>query len=304
MFEVIKTSPQVLFQDLGRPSVQQWGYSQSGAADWHSFLWGNYLLGNPLDASQLEICLAGLTLRCHADTAIAVTGADLELQLNGKPHRHWQVLALKAGDVLSFKRRRSGMRAYLAVPGGFACQQWFASTAMQPKMGLGQALQVGQRLHFAAESRPIRQMPRQFIPDYLAVPTLRVSAGCHYDEFCVVSRMQLVNQTYTVSAQSDRMAVQLQGAPINVPAQQWVSEGVALGTIQVPPSGQPIVLLSDRQTLGGYGKIAQLWQRDCFLLSQLAPGQKLRLQWQPLPDARKTMQKFLQFFQQQGEGPR
>lgn len=280
---VIKPGTLSLLQDLGRIGHQHQGMSPGGPLDESAFLWANLLLDNPPRAAALEITLGGLSLRANAPTRIALTGADLQARLNGQPLQDWCSHAIATGDELQLGMARRGLRAYLAVTGGFTVTPRHGScaTVMREQIGGlhgdGRPLAAGDTLPFAPGEPPLpRCVAPSQIPDYRAPLTLRVLPGYQHAAFSGEALDAFFSAEFRISPRSDRMAYRLEGPRITAPAAGLLSEGISLGAIQVPPDGQPIVLLRDRQTIGGYPKLGCVASLDCSALAQRPPGSVLR----------------------------
>lgn len=281
-FDVIKPGPLSLLQDHGRWGQQQLGISPSGPADAHAFAWACYLLGNTREQACLEITLGPLSLRARSTTHIALTGADLDARIDGEPIKAWCTQQIKAGQTLQLGLARAGLRAYLAVPGGFRAEPCYGScaTSVREKLGGlhgdGQPLRHGDVLEFAPAARPARCVPAAYIPDYRNALTLRLLPGYQFAQFEPAQIERLLSSPYQISAQADRMGYRLKGDALQPSMAGLISEGIAYGAVQVPPSGQPIVLLNDRQTIGGYPKLGCIAAADAAQLAQRRPGESLR----------------------------
>ena len=274
-----------LVQDYGRFGYQHIGVTTGGPMDEHAFLWANRLLGNKYNAPQIEISVGMLTLEASQPTTMALTGADLGATLNGQAITPWRTYRLNPGDKLAFATPVNGLRSYLAVRGGFAVlpQLGSASTVMRERLGGpgrdGQKLQAGDTLSYRPFSGDIHnRMPDRFIPDYRAPLTLGVIRGYQYDSFDAAEVRRFFSQEYVVGKDIDRMGYRLSGEPVHSRLNGIVSEGIAFGAIQIPSDGQPIVLLRDRQTIGGYPKIGCVSSLDCGKLSQRGPGARVRFE--------------------------
>ncbi|MBV1841269.1 MULTISPECIES: biotin-dependent carboxyltransferase family protein [Photobacterium] len=280
---ILTPGPLSLVQDLGRHGHQHIGVSPGGPMDEHAFLWANRLLDNPLNAAQIEIAMGQFSCEFHADTTIALTGADMNARLNGKPVASWQSLRVRSGDQLSLRGARNGIRSYLAVKEGFKVTGVLDSCATVMRDGLGGFSRQGDKLMAQDRLRynvttpmPTRRVPEQFIPDYGQSITLSVIPGYQYDLFDQAERERFFSSEFTVTPQIDRMGYRLSGAAIACQTTSLISEGIALGAIQIPADGQPIILMRDRQTIGGYPKIGCVTARDLSKLAQCQPGATVR----------------------------
>ncbi|MBX0333040.1 biotin-dependent carboxyltransferase family protein [Pontibacter sp. HSC-14F20] len=308
--EILKPGMLTTLQDKGRYGYQKEGIITSGAMDTFACRVANMLAGNAEDEAVLEITLIGPTIRFTEDQLIALTGADLSPELNGEQVAMWRPLLVKKGSVLSFGAPVSGCRAYLAVSGGFTIPKLMGSYATYLQAGIGgyqgRALQAGDLIachsptpagialfpqatdatdvpdYIAASWTP----DPQFYPDYTPNPTLRVIKGPEYELFSGNSQEQIWSERFQVSAQSDRMGYRLQGASLYLCEEaELISTAVTFGTVQVPPHGNPIVLMADHQTTGGYPRILQVVRVDLPILAQVAPGQTIEFEEVSLEEA-------------------
>lgn len=278
-FEVVEAGMLALIQDAGRYGYQHMGITTGGPMDEFAFLWANRLLNNDLNAPQVEITFGRFRLLAHQDTCIAITGGDLAARINDKAIGPWRTYRFHKGDRLEFSAPVSGFRAYLAVSGGFKAPMTLGSCATVPREGLGgldgkgAKLARGDRLEFGTKPLFIEAfVPEPEIPDYRSHLHLGLIPGDQYGSFAAVQRMTFLSREYEISQSIDRMGYRLKGDPIRSDLDAMVSEGVAYGAIQVPKDGQPIVLMKDRQTIGGYPKIGCLSALDAGLLAQRGPG--------------------------------
>ena len=300
---IIEPGPLSLIQDPGRYGHQHIGVSPGGPMDEQAFSWANHLLDNPLNDPQIEINLGSFHCEFLLPTTIAITGADMSAALNGVAIQPWQSYSIHAGDQLSFKGARSGVRAYLAVRGGLDIPEILGScaTVVRDQLGGlhrdGKQLSAGDCLHYPA-SKPVltRQVPDAFIPEYGQDITLDVIPGCQYEWFSRQEHRRFFNSVYSVTAQTDRMGYRLSGAAIHCHQQSLISEGIALGAIQIPADGQPIILMRDRQTLGGYPKIGCITAGSLSKLAQCQPGATVRFVKKDLYEAEAEYRVEKQFF--------
>lgn len=307
-FSVLQPGPLSLLQDAGRHGWQHLGVSPAGPLDVHAAAWANRLLGNTWGTPLLEVALGGLQLRSQVDTWLAVCGAELSIQLDGQPRANWSRFAVRAGQQLQLGFARSGQRSYVAVAGGFQAPLQLGSVATQQRDGLGgvhgdgRALQAGDPLHcLAAQLAGVACVPWHYVPDYHARPLLRVITGGDALSFCEDQLQGFFTQHWQLSAQSDRMGARLCGValapPDLAPARQW-SQGVSHGAIQVPADGQPIILLADRQTMGGYPLLGWLHPLDLGRLAQCPAQHAVHFTAVSLSDAQADLLEFYRFFRQ------
>ncbi|SFB81582.1 biotin-dependent carboxylase uncharacterized domain-containing protein [Marinospirillum celere] len=299
-FKVLQAGPLALLQDAGRFGVRRQGVTQGGPADLHAWAWANWLVGNPWGTAALEITLGGLSLQAETQMTVAVAGADLAATLDDQPLPLWQTLRLEAGQKLHFKQPVQGLRAYLAVAGGWAAKPVLGSVATVVREGLGgfdgqgKRLETGDCLPIQSAKQPFeqRQVDASQRPDYSGLQRLQVLPGAQIAEFHGRSLFDAFNQEWTLDQRADRMGVRLLGPRLTCRLGAMVSEGISLGTVQVPPDGQPLVLLNDRQTIGGYPRLGNLTPLAASRLAQCLPGQKVRFQAQGRGAALREYQAF------------
>lgn len=276
-FKIIQPGILSLLQDSGRRGQQHIGLTNGGPLDREAFYYCNRLLGNPGDSTTVEISFGGLQLEAEVDTFICVTGADMPLRINGEEQPLWSVHAVAAGDSISLDFAENGSRSYLGVADGFTVEPSFGSTAtvMREHIGglRGGKLQAGDQL----PCNPVRKRKRYYLapehqPRYQDTITVRVIPGYQQHHFSRLQQRRFFSHAYTVSDRCDRMGYRLEGPAIKCDIEGILSEGICFGAIQLPADGQPIVLLNDRQTIGGYPKIGSAVSLDAARLAQLKPG--------------------------------
>lgn len=284
---VLRAGPLALLQDAGRFGVRHLGVTQGGPADLYSWAWANALAGNRWGAAALEVTVGGLELVAEKDLAFAIAGADLGATLDQRPVPLWERVVWKEGQVLRFASPVNGLRAYLSVRGGFAAEPVMGSVAcvMREQLGgfdgLGSKLQTGDQLtvHPAGSSNntATQQAPSGVRPDFSLEPVLSLLPGAQIAEFSGQSLYDAFNARWQVDERADRMGVRLTGPRLDCRVRSLISEGINLGSVQVPPDGQPIALLNDRQTIGGYPRLGALTPLSASRLAQCKPGQEVRL---------------------------
>lgn len=277
------STPLCLLQDAGRFGVRHLGVTQGGAADWVSMSWANKLLGNPLDSAVIEVTLGGLTLLAEQDCCLALAGADLGAMLGSRPLTPWRSFFMRKGERLRFTQPILGARAYLAAPGGFDAPWVLGScaTVVREELGgldgMGKALAKGDRLSYAGSAFVLHSLPDHLIPDLNLNSPLDVVLGAQIGQFSGLSLFDAFNSEWTLDSRADRMGIRLLGPELVYQGAPLISEGIPLGAIQVPPDGQPIVLLNDRQTIGGYPRLGALTPLSLARLAQCLPGAAVRL---------------------------
>lgn len=271
-------------QDQGRTGYQQFGVSVSGVMDPRSAALANIIAGNDQGEAVLECTMMGPQLRFDKANVIAITGGDLGPALDGKPLPNYQAAAVQAGQVLRFSAPKTGCRAFIAFSGGLDIPLTMGSrsTYMKAKIGgyQGRKLEKGDKIEFRAPKETLKHMEdRKMSPEFFPKPvyTLRVIMGPQDDAFTEAGIHTFLSGTYTVTPEFDRMGCRLDGPAIaHKNGGDIISDGIAFGAIQVPSAGTPIIMLSDRQTTGGYTKIATVITADFRVLAQLKAGDKVR----------------------------
>ncbi|MBB3140844.1 5-oxoprolinase subunit C family protein [Halomonas organivorans] len=283
---VVRAGPLGLLQDAGRFGVRRLGVTQGGPVDLHAWAWANRLAGNAWGAAALEVTLGGLTLEAERDLTLAVCGADLGATLDDAPLACWRRFSMRSGQILRFAQPISGLRAYLAVAGGFRAAPVLGSISAVSREGLGghdgrgRPLAAEDLLAVAPEAGQgsgAAEVPGEHRPDYEAVPRLALMPGAQIADFEGASLFAAFNRRWTVDDRADRMGVRLTGPRLHCRLTSMISEGLGLGAVQVPPDGQPIALLNDRQTIGGYPRLGALTPLACARLAQCLPGREVRL---------------------------
>jgi len=274
-----EAGPLTTVQDLGRPGHLRVGIPASGPVDAEAFILANRLVGNDDGAAALECTLMGPRIEFTDARTLAVTGADMAVTLNGAPVAPWESFRVQAGDVVKLGAAKTGVRAYLSIGGGIATPAALGSRAtyLRGRLG-GRALAKGDRLPLGpATAEWAGRVRSGHRPDYSAEPEVQVVLGPQDDRFTTRGIATLLGEAYEMTPQSDRMGARLRGPVIeHARGHDIISDGVPLGGIQVVGDGQPIVLLVDRQSTGGYTKIATVCSFDIGRIGQRKPGQRLR----------------------------
>lgn len=270
-------------QDLGRLGAIAGGVPPGGAMDRFAHRASNLLVGNAPGDATLECTISGPSLVAVAGCTIAICGADLAPSVSGDEAPAWTSFHMAEGDRLSFAGRRLGARTYIAVAGGFDCDRWLGSrsTYLLAKRGgmHGRALAAGDVLEVAAERTADegRSLDPSLRPDYGA-RTLQAIAGPHIKRLDAGGRQGLFGGEWRLSTDSNRMGARLEGAPLTTVRDEVLSFGLVAGAIQLPPSGQPILLLADHQTAGGYPVVATVVTASMPIAGQLVPGDEVRFE--------------------------
>lgn len=298
---VIKPGMLTTVQDGGRMGYQQYGVTVSGVMDHYAYRMANWLVGNNEKEAVLEVTLLGPTLEINKDMVVAITGGDLGPNLNGQPMAQWTSVALSPGDILSFTGVRSGCRGIIAFGGGIQVPPLMGSrsTYTRGRMGglEGRPLQRGDTLVMGQASVPASQVlgrkgiPYDFIKNNQGEHVLiRVVPGPQEDAFTEEGLATFYNERYQVSSESDRMGCRLSGPAVaHKKSADIISDGIAMGAIQVPGHGCPIIMMADRQTTGGYTKIANVITVDLPKIAQVKPGEYVRFKSVTVEEAQRLI---------------
>jgi antagonist of KipI len=270
-------------QDLGRPNAISAGVPAGGAMDRFAHCAANLLVGNDPGRATLECTFSGPRLVAERACLIAITGADFDLHVNGAPAPMWTAMFLGVGDRLSFGARRSGARLYIAVAGGVEADRWLGSLStniMATRGGFhGRPIKSGDVLTIAGEpGKPVvagRRLAERLRPEY-PDHVLQAIAGPHVKRLSPEGRGLIFGTPYRVSRDADRMGYRLEGPPLATSGDELLSFGLVAGALQVPHSGQPILLMADHQTAGGYPVVATVVSASLPIAAQLLPGDEVR----------------------------
>lgn len=299
-------------QDTGRYGFQKYGVIASGAMDVYSLRMANLLVGNKETEAALEITLMGPMISVNEDMLIAITGADLSPTVDGIPLPIWRPVWIKKGSVIKFGVPKSGCRSYFAVAGGFVVEKIMhsKSTYLRGEIGgfKGRALQKDDTIGIGKYSERSMRLLSKLKDTAPTTPFsttdwfvdskpffsetseafIRVLSGRQYDQLTKQGKNQLFAEFFQITPQSDRMGFRLSGPKMELQEKRdMLSEAVSFGTVQLPPNGNPIILLADCQTTGGYPKIAQVASVDLAYLAQRKPGEKIRFQLITLEEAQR-----------------
>ena len=266
-------------QDLGRYGYRNIGMPVSGAMDSYSFKQANYLIGNSCDTACLEVTLTGPTLQFNRACSIAITGADMKPTLNGQPIPLGETIKVPAHGILQLYNCAHGCRSYIAVTGGFAIKSQMGSLSTYARARIGgvhgSVLAVGDTIPYSVDCLTMtkRILPRRILFHATTHYRIRVLRGPEFTSLVGASLDCLQTGNYTVSTDLDRMGCRLRGPELHHEGHaDIISAPVQFGTIQLPANCQPIILLADAQTTGGYARIANVASIDLPILGQLRPG--------------------------------
>ena len=282
MSEIFVVKPGMLttVQDLGRWGFQARGVPVAGPMDPWSHRLANALVGNDRGLAALEITLLGPELEFEDERLAAVSGAEFEIVVDDRPAPWNGPFLVPAGSRLRFRTRKQGVRAYLALAGGIAVPPMLGSRATHVVSGMGgldgRPLKAGDRLPLPDEANtrgPTPVLERPVVPFPEGTATVRVLPGPQQDCFSEAALDVLQSGPYVIAQNSDRMGFRLTGPALaHARSADIISDATPLGVLQVPASGQPILLMADRPTAGGYPKIATVISADMAVAGQLSPG--------------------------------
>lgn len=289
-------------QDRGRWGYQEFGMPVTGAMDDYSLRVANILAGNDEYAAALETTLNGPEISFNIDAVIAITGANMVPKVNGCIVPMWRSIKLSKGDVLSFSMAREGTRGYIAFAGGLDIPTVMGSCSTFVRGGIGgyegRKLKSNDEINLrnsnvSREQLNNRVLPLQYMPKYKKNCRIRAVLGPQDDCFEEESIEKFFDSEYEVTNEADRMGYRLSGPVLSHKAgADIISDGINLGSIQIPGHGMPIVMMADRQTTGGYTKIATVISTDISLMAQLKPGDKVRFEKIDVREAHKILKEY------------
>lgn len=283
MMEIVRPGLLTTVQDGGRMGYQAYGVPVCGAMDWLSLALANILADNHWEEAALEITGIGPAVRFEEDGIFAIAGADFSATLNGLPLQNNGAYLAHKGDLLEMGAAKAGFRAYLAVSGGFDIPKVMESRSTCLSAGFGgfegRALKKGDRIGFRAPQMWLRNLPeRRCRSFYEGNAPVQVVLGPQQDVFSEAGIQVFFNAEYRLGNQCDRMGCRLEGAEISLKEGRTpniLSDGIVMGSVQIP-NGQPIVMMADRQTTGGYAKLGTVASCALPLMAQKRPGDTVR----------------------------
>ncbi len=275
VLEVVGSGAGITVQDAGRAGWKRFGIPPGGAMDAESAAWANRLVGNEESVPVLELAFTGARFRVLRRSEFAITGADAEAS-----HPRWKSFHAGEGEEMAFGPLRSGVWSYIAVHGGFAAPHWFGSASVNPRAGFGAPLTAGALLSRRNAER-LAGVAARFVaeperPQFDVTPVLPVWPGPEWDLFPAAVRDRFLAELWRISSQIDRTGYRLEGSGLAAGLPQIPSAPVAVGVIQVPEDGRPIVILRDGPTVGGYPRLAILDPSAVSRMTQCAPATQVR----------------------------
>lgn len=303
--KMLKPGMYTTIQDVGRYNYQKSGMSVAGAMDQFSLRVANILVGNSDGEACVEITIMGPKIKFNGDALIAVAGANLQPMINNEAINMWSGVKVLDGDVLSFGTAKSGCRGYIAIASGIDVPEVMGSksTYVKGKVGgfEGRILRAGDEIKIRSSEENnftgIVKLPTEFIPMYNKDNTVRVVLGPQDDYFTENGVNTFFSSHYEVTNEVDRMGYRLSGSKItHKTGADIISDGITMGSVQVPGHGSPIIMMADRQTTGGYTKIATVITPDINIVGQLKPGDSISFKSIDIEEAHKIYRKYMNDF--------
>ncbi|WP_370980707.1 biotin-dependent carboxyltransferase family protein [Agaribacterium sp. ZY112] len=302
---LVKSGLHCSIQDMGRPGLQHLGISPSGAADEHALRWANALLNNNNSAPALQCCMANVELHFTAATYIAICGADCDITVNNRARPNWSAIRIAAGDTLKLSQARSGLYSYIAISGGLQVVKQLGSAAVNEREGLGansgKALSNGICLSYKAPQtlQLMRTVHWSYLQKYSSINLNSNTTAKKDQEIRFIpaqqwwklppSQQQLfLGSTWHIGSNSNQMGLRLQGPCIKTKSEARLSSPLAAGAIQLPADGQPIAMMKQHQSIGGYPLLGSVYKSDLCRLAQLAPGQSFSFELGSIEQAQKA----------------
>lgn len=287
---IVKPGMFTTLQDLGRTGHQDAGISFGGAMDKEAHKIANELLDNPHNTPTLEMTLVGAEILFEGNGQIAISGADMNAELNGQPAPMYQTMDIKDGDRLVFHQSKLGCRTYLAAKGEWQGKEWLKSFSAVANLmnvdGVPGMLKSGDTVEIhITQFIPLRNYPLSLRPIYSSCYIVRVITGPEFEQFDIEQVQSFFDTTFKVSSDSNRMGYRLEGSIEHYePKGEEISSGIVEGTIQITNSGQPIILTADAQTTGGYPRLANVVSEDLSIVAQMKAGDEVKFMLVSLSD--------------------
>lgn len=305
--KILKGGPLSTVQDIGRVGYQQYGVPVSGVMDAYAYRVANFLVGNGEGEAVIEVTMMGFAAEFLEEAVIAITGGNLTPTLNGRPVAMWKVVSVFPGDKLAFHRVKSGCRSYVAFAGGIDVPiiMGSRSTFLRGGFGgyLGRALQKEDIVKIGKTKKTDGELMERSLEEqameYPSEITLRVVEGPQEEAFTKEGLNDFYSNKYKMTMDSDRMGFRLEGEKIiHREKAEIISDGIAMGAIQIPGNGQPILMMADRQTTGGYPKIGNVITADLSKLAQAKPGDTLSFRKVSIEEAQEIFVQLEQKFKE------
>ncbi|MEX2364463.1 MAG: biotin-dependent carboxyltransferase family protein, partial [Balneolaceae bacterium] len=249
-------------QDTGRTGFRKYGIPASGVMDAHATKLANWLVGNPHETPVIEMTLQGASYQFQSDAVIGISGANMDARVNNQQIERYKTQEIREGDTLSFSYAKSGCRAYLAIQGEWKVEEVLGSYSAYTMGGFGgkfgRIIKKNDVLEwdFEKQERGKREVPRKLLPYYSSSGNrIRIIAGQEWEVLSKENQKRFLGREYQISSESNRMGMRLQGEPLYFEGGEMVSSAVIPGIVQLPKQGNPIILMQDGQTAGGYPRI-------------------------------------------------
>ncbi len=301
--KIIKPGLLTTIQDKGRWGYQKFGMNLAGVMDDFATRVANLLIGNDQYEAVLEITLMGVEILFNCDEVISITGSNMNPKLNGNPVPMWMSLMVQAGDKLALSGAVSGLRTYIAFSRGFDVPEIMGSKSTYTRGNLGgfEGRKLNKDDRIKLGEKPLSDwgsyLPEEEKPVYDKDKIIRVVLGPQDDYFHQDALDVFLNSTYTITSEADRMGYRLEGPKINhKEAADIVSDGITIGSIQVPGHGSPIIMMADRQTTGGYTKIATVITPDLPILGQMSPGNTMKFEMVSVEESHRIYKEYEEKF--------
>lgn len=304
IIKIHKPGVRTTFQDLGRLGYQRFGVPVSGAMDTYALQIANVLVGNARTEAGLEVTLIGPDIEACQPLTLAITGANLLPMVNGRQIPMWKSFHMEKGDRLTFGKHQSGVHAYIAVAGGFAVPTVFGSKSTDSNSGFGKSIGKGDVIcGYPPDGMDAGVgLSGASIPSYEKQVNVAVIEGPHTENFTEEDRRQFFQSTFTVSSASNRMGYRLQADDVSITTTGDIwSDAIPFGAIQILPNGEPIILMADRQTTGGYPRIGTVITSDLPKIAQLPPQGKIRFHLISIAEAQQRIIEMESFLFQLGK---
>jgi|SRR6056297_637393 len=294
--KIINKGLLTLVEDLGRYGYQKFGVPVSGVMDEYSHKIANILVDNDISEATIEVNMLGPKIQFLSNEIISITGGNLQPLINNEHIEMWKSKKVSDGDILSFKGMKNGMRSYIAFSGGLNVKKVMQSKSFYSRAGIGTEIVNGKIIEINGSKKNYlnNKIDESYISEITDRTNLRVVLGPQNDYFTGKGIENFFNNSYEITNNSDRMGYRLKGEKIEHKKRaDIISDGLGKGAVQIPGTGQPIIMMSDSQTTGGYTKIGYVIKKDLDKLAQMKPGGKVRFNQIPISEAQKIYVEYL-----------
>lgn len=289
-FEVLQRGVSISIQDIGRNGFRHLGIPVSGAMDKFAYQIGNLLIGNKLNAASIEIAIGGTVLKALNQFSIVITGGNLKPTINGKSVEMNKIIEIEKGEILTFNGGNTGVYSYLSVPGGISSECHYESQSSYIPASLGLLVKKGTIIYGSSTTYKLVKngLKQEYTPIYPKHNVVNFIKSSHFEKIPSHIKLQILSKPLTIGS-FNRMGMYLRSNNANLEPfdSNILSEGTTFGTIQVLPTGQPIILLADSQTTGGYATIGTVIYSDLSKLVQMQQGNTILLNPVDVDEARR-----------------